>query len=111
MHGILRITVECVNANGSLQSTFIQILIRVGYNGSVEFSESDGVFYGKVQGVKSLISYEGKDAKELMVVLGEAALTEMDKLYAKFADEFEKEYINQSFSVDRTIEETLDIEE
>ncbi len=51
----------------------------------------------------------GKDAKELMVVLGEAALTDMDKLYAKFADEFEKEYINQSFSVDRTIEETLDI--
>lgn len=37
-----------------------------GYNGSVEFSESDGVFYGKVQGVKSLISYEGKDAKELI---------------------------------------------
>ena len=31
-----------------------------GYNGSVEFSESDGVFYGKVQGVKSLISYEQK---------------------------------------------------
>ena len=48
----------------------------------------------------------GKDAKELMVVLGEAALTDMDKLYAKFADEFEKEYINQSFTVDRTIEET-----
>ena len=51
----------------------------------------------------------GKDAKELMVVLGEAALTDMDKLYAKFADEFEKEYINQSFDSDRTIEETLDI--
>jgi V/A-type H+-transporting ATPase subunit B len=51
----------------------------------------------------------GKDAKELMVVLGEAALTDMDKLYAKFADEFEQEYINQSFETDRTIEETLDI--
>ena len=51
----------------------------------------------------------GKDAKELMVVLGEAALTDMDKLYAKFADEFENEYINQSFDSDRTIEETLDI--
>ena len=51
----------------------------------------------------------GKDAKELMVVLGEAALTDMDKLYAKFADEFENEYINQSFETDRTIEETLDI--
>ena len=51
----------------------------------------------------------GKDAKELMVVLGEAALTDMDKLYARFADEFEKEYVNQSFETDRTIEETLDI--
>lgn len=51
----------------------------------------------------------GKDAKELMVVLGEAALTDMDKLYAKFAEEFENEYINQSFETDRTIEETLDI--
>ncbi|MBO4547438.1 MAG: type II toxin-antitoxin system HicB family antitoxin, partial [Treponema sp.] len=33
---------------------------------SVEFSEADGVFYGKVQGIKSLISYEGKNAKELV---------------------------------------------
>ena len=37
----------------------------------------------------------GKDAKELMVVLGEAALTEIDKLYAKFADAFESEYVSQ----------------
>lgn len=51
----------------------------------------------------------GKDAKELMVVLGEAALTEMDKLYAKFADEFEKIYVSQGFETDRDIEETLDI--
>ncbi|MCD8119392.1 MAG: V-type ATP synthase subunit B [Lachnospiraceae bacterium] len=51
----------------------------------------------------------GKDAKELMVVLGEAALTDMDKLYAKFADEFEKEYVSQGYKTDRSIEETLDI--
>lgn len=51
----------------------------------------------------------GRDAKELMVVLGEAALTPVDRLYAKFADEFEKKYINQSFTENRTIEETLDI--
>ncbi|MCQ2476262.1 MAG: V-type ATP synthase subunit B [Clostridia bacterium] len=51
----------------------------------------------------------GKDAKELMVVLGEAALTDMDKLYAKFADEFEKVYVSQGFETDRDIEETLDI--
>ena len=51
----------------------------------------------------------GKDAKELMVILGEAALTEMDKLYAKFADEFEKVYVSQGFETNRPIEETLDI--
>lgn len=51
----------------------------------------------------------GKEAKELMVVLGEAALTEMDKLYAKFSDEFEKIYVSQGNNVNRDIEETLDI--
>lgn len=51
----------------------------------------------------------GKDAKELMVVLGEDALTDMDKLYAKFADEFEKEYVSQGFGTDRSIEDTLNI--
>ncbi len=51
----------------------------------------------------------GKDAKELMVILGEAALTEIDKKYAKFADEFEKEYVSQGYNVNRDIEETLEI--
>lgn len=51
----------------------------------------------------------GKDAKELMVILGEAALTDIDKLYAKFADEFEKEYVSQGYDTDRSIEETFDI--
>ena len=51
----------------------------------------------------------GKDCKELMVILGEAALTDIDKLYAKFADEFEKQYVSQGSETDRTIEETLDI--
>lgn len=51
----------------------------------------------------------GKEAKELMVVLGEAALTDMDKLYAEFADAFETEYISQGYHTDRSIEETLTI--
>ena len=51
----------------------------------------------------------GKEAKELMVVLGESALTEVDRLYAKFADEFENRYISQGYDTDRDIEETLDI--
>ena len=51
----------------------------------------------------------GKDAKELMVILGESALTDIDKLYAQFADEFEKKYVSQGYEADRSIEETLDI--
>ena len=37
-----------------------------GYVGSIEFSEADGVFFGKVQGIRSLISYEGTNASELI---------------------------------------------
>ena len=51
----------------------------------------------------------GKDAKELMSILGEAALSEIDLLYAKFADEFEKRYVSQGYYTNRSIEETLDI--
>ncbi len=51
----------------------------------------------------------GKDAKELMVILGEAALTDIDKLYAQFADAFEKEYVSQGYNTNREIEETLQI--
>lgn len=51
----------------------------------------------------------GKDAKELMTILGEAALTDTDKLYAKFADAFEKRYVSQGFETNRTIEETLNL--
>ena len=51
----------------------------------------------------------GKDAKELMTILGEAALSEDDKLYAKFAEEFEKVYVGQGNSTNRSIEETLNI--
>lgn len=51
----------------------------------------------------------GKEAKELMVILGEAALTDIDKLYAKFADAFEKEYVSQGYDANRSIEETIDI--
>lgn len=51
----------------------------------------------------------GKECKELSAILGEAALSDVDKLYAKFAEEFEKEYVNQGFETDRPIEETLDL--
>ncbi|MFY9114572.1 MAG: V-type ATP synthase subunit B [Dethiobacteria bacterium] len=51
----------------------------------------------------------GKEAKELAVILGEAALTEVDKKFSRFADEFEARYIRQGEEEDRTIEETLDL--
>ena len=51
----------------------------------------------------------GKESKELAAILGEAALTEIDKLYAKFSDEFEKRYVSQGYDTDRSIEETLNL--
>ncbi|KGK87524.1 MULTISPECIES: V-type ATP synthase subunit B [unclassified Clostridium] len=52
---------------------------------------------------------QGKQAKELSVILGESALSDTDKSFAKFADGFEKEYVSQGFNTNRTIEETLDL--
>ena len=51
----------------------------------------------------------GKQAKELAVILGEAALSDTDKLFAQFADEFEKRYVSQGENEDRSIEETLNL--
>lgn len=51
----------------------------------------------------------GKEAKELAAILGDAALTDVDKLYAKFAEGFEKTYVSQGFETNRSIEETLNI--
>lgn len=51
----------------------------------------------------------GKEAKELAVILGDAALTETDKLYAKFAEHFEAEYVSQGFQTERGIQNTLEI--
>ena len=51
----------------------------------------------------------GKEARELMVILGEAALSELDLKYAKFADIFEEVYVSQGFQTDRDIIKTLDI--
>ncbi len=45
----------------------------------------------------------------MAVILGEAALTDIDKVYFKFAEEFEAKYISQGEYENRTIEETLDL--
>ena len=51
----------------------------------------------------------GKQAKELAVVLGEEALSESDKQFADFTEQFEKRYVNQGNQTNRSIEETLDL--
>ncbi len=51
----------------------------------------------------------GKDARELSTILGESALSEVDRIYAKFAEEFEKRYVSQGYQTDRSIEETLTV--
>ena len=51
----------------------------------------------------------GKECLELMTILGEAALTDIDLMYAKFSQEFEKQYVSQGYEKDRTIEETLNL--
>jgi len=51
----------------------------------------------------------GKQAKELAVILGEEALSEVDKKFSKFADDYEKKYVAQGDYEDRSIEESLDL--
>ncbi len=51
----------------------------------------------------------GKESKELAAILGDSALTPTDKLYAAFAEQFEKRYVSQGFECNRTIEETLNL--
>lgn len=52
---------------------------------------------------------KGKEVRELALILGESALTELDRKYLKFGDEFEKRFVNQGYQEDRTIEQTLDL--
>ncbi|MEG2014872.1 MAG: V-type ATP synthase subunit B [Clostridia bacterium] len=52
---------------------------------------------------------QGKEAKELATILGESALTDIDKLYAKFAVAFEKQYVSQGYNTKRSIEDTLNL--
>ena len=51
----------------------------------------------------------GKECLELMTILGEAALTDIDLMYAKFSQQFEKQYVNQGYETDRSIEDTLNL--
>jgi len=52
---------------------------------------------------------EGRDLRDLMAVVGEEALTERDRKFLTFADDFESQFITQSRDEDRTIQETLDL--
>ncbi len=52
---------------------------------------------------------KGKEARELAMILGEAALSDLDKLYLRFTDDFEDKFVRQSEHQDRPVVETLDI--
>ena len=60
---LLRICITYLNRRAFGVSN---VLEYKGYVGSIEFSEEDCIFFGKVQGIRSLISYEGESAKELV---------------------------------------------
>jgi V/A-type H+-transporting ATPase subunit B len=51
----------------------------------------------------------GRQAEELSVILGEAALSDTDKIFRKFTQNFENEFVGQGYHVNRTINETLDL--
>ncbi len=65
--------------------------------------------HGKVSDQLFACYARGKDVRELAVVLGESSLSDLDKQYLNFANDFEKEFIGQSFAVERTLEESLDL--
>ena len=84
--------------------------------GSLSRLKNEGIGKGKTRDDHKdvlnqlFVAYSrGKEAKELMAILGEGALSKLDLIYAKFADEFEKEFISQGFYTNRTIAQTLDV--
>jgi V/A-type H+-transporting ATPase subunit B len=52
---------------------------------------------------------QGLELRQLVSVVGESSLSDVDRTYLHFADAFEKEFINQGFTTNRTIKETLTI--
>ena len=78
------------------------------YIGSVEFSEEDQLFYGKVLGIHSLISYEGESAKELIQDFHEAVddYLELLKRNVKYTKESLLGIPERSSHVERT-EDTI----
>ena len=51
----------------------------------------------------------GREARELATILGESALSDTDKAFAKFTEEFDKKYVDQGFYKNRGIGDTLDL--
>ena len=51
----------------------------------------------------------GREARELAVILGDSALSEADRAFAKFAEAFDKEYVDQGYYTNRDIKDTLDL--
>ena len=57
---------ERINTTDITELTMKNTVVYKGFTGSIEFSETDKLFYGKVQGIKHLISYEGSNTAELI---------------------------------------------
>ncbi|HOO96777.1 MAG TPA: V-type ATP synthase subunit B [Caldisericia bacterium] len=75
-----------------------------------------GIGEGKTRGDHAALSSQlfasyarGRDARELAVILGESALSEIDVKYVRFAEEFERQFVAQGSEENRTVEDTLDI--
>lgn len=78
--------------------------------------KDDGIGEGKtredhaaVMNQLSAAYSRGQDARELAEILGESALTDMDKIYVDFCNKFEKYYLGQGFNENRSIDQTLDL--
>ena len=76
-----------------------------GYLGSVEFSEEDAMFYGKVLGIRALISYEGSTARELLTDFHGAVDDYLDFLEGPLTRRFGKEWYDSLCEVAKHIGE------
>lgn len=52
---------------------------------------------------------QGKDARALAAIVGEEALSDLDRKFLKVANNFERKFVNQGMDENRSIEQTLDI--
>ena len=99
---------QAILASGSPYST---LELQAAYDAGRAIGRTEGMLSYQRHIMNQLFAAyaRGKDAKELMTILGEAALSDDDKQFAKFADAFEQRYVNQGNNTNRSIEDTLNL--